>query len=249
MSVTDIPGTEIPDTRTQTNALQASIPRSSSCFQREHLEVSFLRGVEGTCGGDQHWNTFVYSSASVIARKLCNSLNTAVRTVSRSSHSPVGTLCLEGPGNTVATDCMLWTLPCFRRPKLGLTCVLRTYCSTCIHVTCYCGSSLLFWFQPTGPIKIITRHNLNCHLFGRLSLAWLKTSIHQLPLKETTTAAHLQICASINQKWQQRPGSTGAGMAERGPSSCTCFPNDPPGAVCAALFEISFKVGPLQLPW
>lgn len=96
-----------------------------------------------------------------------------------------GTLCLDWPGKTIATGCTLWTLPCFRRPKLGLMCVSRTHCSTCIHVTCYLysGSSLLFGFQPTGPMKIITRHILNCHLFVRLSLAWLKTSFHPSALE------------------------------------------------------------------
>lgn len=107
--------------------------------------------------------------------------------------------------------------------------------------------SALIWIPThSGPIKLIMPQILNCHLIERLLQDWLK-NLFAPNFPGKGHCSHLQMWASINQKWWQR-----AGICERGTGRGGAQPPLPlfPRKILWSkyLSEIFSGVGLLQLP-
>lgn len=152
----------------------------------------------------------------------------------------------------MARGCTLWPLSYFWRRKLEHVCVLGTQCSVSAHVTYYscCGWLLSFGSQPIWAHY--ANHPTNSELSSPCeAVPCLIENLFppNFLAKSPRATAHLQMCASINQTWSQRRGSSRGG-AGRGRDPI--FPPISQWSLWwwyAALFEIFPKMGRLRLPW
>lgn len=158
--------------------VRPSVPAQAAVSKENTWMCNFSGGAWGPCRGDKHWNTLLYSLASATAGKLRNNLNNSLfclceddlQAMSYSGGAPWDwntptrpqpQATCSGPSRT-SED-----------PSLGVGMGLghATVCAPIQHTPHAGGAHFPLDSNPFGPIKLITQHILNCHLFVRQSLA------------------------------------------------------------------------------